>query len=198
MPRSLGFANAGIEGFVLAGGRSTRFGSNKALALVDGRPLLVHALHAVRTLGIEPRVVCSDPFPYRKWASAFVLSERPGLGPLEAVRAGLSGSTASWNLIVTADMPGVDPDLLRILLREGSTEPAPECIVCFEDGKGRRHPFPGVYPRSVLSSIESMGDGGSMHRLLDETKARVLGPEALPAGVHPTAPARNINRPEDL
>ena len=217
-----------VEAFVLAGGHSSRFGSNKALALFRGKPLLVRALDAVREAGLaNPRVVCRDPDPYRGWATAFVLSERPGRGPAEAARAALASSAAPWVLLLAADMPEVDGALLRLLLRVGlqradpgdpGTEPRAgrleqgrsrrepasagdrprHLAVCFEAPPGRRHPLPGLYHRLLLERFPRLGEAPSLHRLLEEARALVLGPDAVGEGAVLERSLRNVNRPEDL
>jgi molybdopterin-guanine dinucleotide biosynthesis protein A len=76
-----------ILGAILAGGRASRFGSNKALALYRGEPLIAHA---ARTLGrqVETVVVCGGD---RLLPGVVHLSDRPksGLGPLGGLAAAL-------------------------------------------------------------------------------------------------------------
>lgn len=183
---------------MLAGGASSRFGSDKTLAVYEGRPLIVHALDALRGLGLDPRVVTSDPAAYWEWGSAFVLGERPGMGPAEGVRAALVSTRASWSLVLSADMPRVDAGALRVLLRGAeATDPAPGAV-CFADGAGRRHPFPGLYSRAGLTVLGRADEGASMQRILDEIGASFLGPGAMPSGVDLDAVLWNVNRPEDL
>ncbi|MDM7914318.1 MAG: NTP transferase domain-containing protein, partial [Candidatus Eisenbacteria bacterium] len=82
--------NERVSGFVLAGGASRRFGSNKALATHRGRSLLALALRAMRELNIHPRIVAPDPAPFRRYRAPVLTGERPGLGPVEGVRVALT------------------------------------------------------------------------------------------------------------
>jgi len=185
-----------LEGFVLAGGGSTRFGSNKALAPFAGRPLLAHAVRALRGLGLAPRVVTRDPAPYRELAAAFVLGERAGQGPAEGLRAALAASARPWALVLGADMPGVDAALLRRLLPEAGEPPAgggPRAF-CFEEAGGRRHPLPGLYHRSLAADVEALGPAPALMAVLDAAGVRAVRVEAGPAGRR----LRSVNRPEDL
>jgi len=188
-----------VRGFVLAGGASSRFGSDKTLVSYKGRPLVVHALDALRDLGQNPRVVTSDAAAYRRWTSAFVLGEHPGMGPAEGVRAALASTRAPWSLVLSADMPRVDARLLRVLLRGAEAAvPEPSGAVCFIDGAGRRHPFPGLYSRSGISVFARLDPGTSMQRFLEESGATFLGPETARSEVDLDAALWNVNRPEDL
>lgn len=74
-----------LVGAVLAGGQSRRFGSDKALAMVAGRPLIAHALDALR-VQTDDVVVCG-----RNWPGVRSLDDRPGpgLGPLGGLYAAL-------------------------------------------------------------------------------------------------------------
>gem|GEM_PF-3652934 len=137
-----------FEGFVLAGGASKRFGSDKALAVYRGRTLLEHALAAVEGTGAFPRVVTREIEPYRPYARAFITSERPNLGPVEGLRAALRACSKPWALVVGTDMPGVTGAVLRRLLaagaeRGGAAPALPQAdaeVSGTPDGKRRRRP----------------------------------------------------------
>ncbi|MFW2830345.1 molybdenum cofactor guanylyltransferase [Sphingomonas sp. ID0503] len=75
-----------VLGAVLAGGRSTRFGSDKALAVLDGKPLIEHAIAALRA-HCETVVICG-----RSWQGFETLEDRPagGCGPLAGLNAALA------------------------------------------------------------------------------------------------------------
>src|SRR5262245_27855741 len=105
-----------VDGFILAGGKASRFGSDKALAIWNGKPLLAHSMDALLGLGFTPRVVCRDPLPYFEYAKAFVTSERPDLGPLEGLRVALRSCSQEFALVHTADMPLINKSHLQTLL----------------------------------------------------------------------------------
>lgn len=180
---------ADIRGFVLAGGRSSRFGSDKALHPVGGKPLLAHALDAIRELGLVPSVVAPDARPYAALADAFVTGERPGHGPLEGLRAALAACTAPWALVLSADMPGVQARVLARLVHAAHVT----CdAVVFADTAGRRHPFPGLYAASLRAAADALPGDAAMAALLDAARVRVADPGDARAVL------RNVNRPEDL
>lgn len=185
-----------MQGFVLAGGGSTRFGSDKGLALFQGRPLIQWALTALRGLDSAPRVVTRDPSAYCGLTSAFVTGESPGQGPIEGLRAALASTTAPWSLVVSVDMPDVNTRILEVLVH-GRDETDRTRPVVFTIGD-RLHPFPGLYPGTLLGAFESLDSGTSMHRLLEVAGAVKLGSDRLPEDVDPTRIFRNVNRPEDL
>lgn len=197
-----------MQGFVLAGGGSRRFGSDKGLALFQGRPLIQWALTALRGLDFTPRVVTRNPSAYRGLTSAFVTGESPGEGPVEGLRAALASTTAPWSLVVSVDMPGVSARVLEVLVR-GRDE---SCAMKRGEAPGvtgrirpvvftigdRMYPFPGLYPGTLLGACESLGPGASMHRLLEVAGAVKLGSDRFPRGTDPAPIFRNVNTPRDL
>ena len=178
-----------VEGFILAGGKSSRFGSDKALAIWKGKPLLLHAIAALKDFGLTSRVVCRDPLPYLEYAKAFVTSERPDLGPLEGLRVALKSSSHEFALALTADMPLITKTHLQKLLASHATGTA----VVYVSADKIRHPFPGLYPRSALPVIESFTSGSSVQALLDRIPLRELAPDS-----GTTAALRGVNTPEEL
>lgn len=74
-----------ILGAVLAGGRSSRFGSDKALALLDGKPLIDHATAAI-TPYVQEVVICGRERP---GFAGIVDRPTPGQGPLGGINAAL-------------------------------------------------------------------------------------------------------------
>jgi molybdopterin-guanine dinucleotide biosynthesis protein A len=185
-----------VEGFILAGGKSSRFGGDKALATWNGRPLLAHSTTALNDLMLTPRVVCRDPLPYFKLAKAFVTSERPDLGPLEGLRVALKSCLHEFALVLSADMPLVRAHHLYpflAIIEELTLTVAPTMAAVFKSAGGIRHPFPGLYPRSALSVIDSLPTASSLQALLDRIPLRELepDPEMLSA-------LRGVNTPADL
>ena len=74
-----------ILGAIIAGGQSRRFGSDKALALVDGKPLIAHVIDALEQQ-VDAVVMCG-----RQWPGLPSIADRPGSdqGPLGGICAAL-------------------------------------------------------------------------------------------------------------
>jgi molybdopterin-guanine dinucleotide biosynthesis protein A len=106
---------------VLAGGRSTRMGRDKALLDWRGRPLLERQLDALRAAGVDDVRVSGDRPDYGGVADA-----RPGLGPLGGL-AGVAGAVAGEAdlVVIPVDMPLLGAALLRRLRAE---QPPARCL----------------------------------------------------------------------
>lgn len=109
-----------LLGAVLAGGQSRRFGSDKALALLDGKPLIEHAIAALAAQ-TDAVIVCG-----REGGSPD--RPAPGLGPLGGINAALHKATArSFDAVLTCpcDLPLLPPDLAARLAGGGYVEAMP-------------------------------------------------------------------------
>jgi molybdenum cofactor guanylyltransferase len=103
-----------ILGVVLAGGRSRRFGSDKALALLEGRRLIDHAIDALAAQCATVAVLG------RPWQRGLALADRPacGIGPLAGLAAALhhaAGHGFASVLCVACDTVGLPADLAVLL-----------------------------------------------------------------------------------
>lgn len=76
-----------LLGAILAGGQSRRFGSDKAMVLFEGRPLIAHATASLR-VWVDDIVICGRASPV-EGAVSLVDRPRAGLGPLGGIGAAL-------------------------------------------------------------------------------------------------------------
>lgn len=108
-------------GVVLAGGRSSRMGRDKALLDWHGRPLLERQLAVLREAGVDDARVSGHRPRYRGVADAL-----PGAGPLGGL-AGIAGALDgdAELLVIPVDMPLLQATLLRRLRDE---RPQARCL----------------------------------------------------------------------
>jgi molybdenum cofactor guanylyltransferase len=100
----------------LAGGRSARFGSDKALALFRGAPLLQTVLRGLRAEFEEVLVVAKRAEPYAAFGARIVLDRSNLYTPLSGLEAGLAAASSPVVFCCAADMPfAADAALLDAL-----------------------------------------------------------------------------------
>jgi molybdopterin-guanine dinucleotide biosynthesis protein A len=148
-------------GFVLAGGWSSRMGTDKALALFAGAPLIRAALDIFAVAGLTARIAGARS-PLAAFAEE-IADTFPEAGPLGGIHAGLSASEAEWNLFLPVDMPLMPSSLLRCLLERVALTGSPVTATRLN---GRLEPFPVVLHRNVLRLVTQRLKGGdaSCHR----------------------------------
>ncbi len=171
-----------ILGVVLAGGKSSRFGSDKALAELDGHTLISRAVDALS--GWCEYVVVAG----RATAPAPTLPDwpAPGMGPLGGLAAALhlardEGYEAVLSLGV--DSAGLPDDLPGWL--GARTLPIAAAYVASQ-------PVIGLWPVSTAAAIEAILTGPSSHSL--RALAEMTGARAVTL----PSPPENINTPADL
>lgn len=105
-----------VEGFVLAGAMSRRFGRPKALLELAGEPLARRAVRLLRLVASEVCVVSSHPEWFEGWGVATLVDPEPGGGPLGGIWSALRNTAAERALVVPCDMPLLTARFLEALL----------------------------------------------------------------------------------
>src|SRR5215471_7374392 len=103
-----------FAGFVLAGGKSTRMGQDKAALSLNGRTLLEHSLAALQGVCHEVAILGK----YELYGTLAPVYEDifPGCGPLGGIHAALANSHTHHNLIIAVDTPFLAPEFLSYLV----------------------------------------------------------------------------------
>src|SRR4051794_13836057 len=100
------------SGWVLAGGRSSRMGRDKALLDLGSGPLAAQVAGLIaQTCGSATLV--GDPARYADLGFPIIPDNAPGLGPLSGIEAALAATASDWNLIVACDMPLLSPAIFE-------------------------------------------------------------------------------------
>jgi molybdopterin-guanine dinucleotide biosynthesis protein A len=114
-------------GYVLAGGASTRFGTDKALVEVGGTPMLERMLRLLRSVTEQVKIV-AVPAKYAGFGAETVDDGWPGEGPLGGIITALEDAAkstqAGWNLIVSCDMPFLTREWLTFLCERAAMSKA--------------------------------------------------------------------------
>src|SRR5215469_2143568 len=103
-----------VSAFILAGGRSTRMGTDKAFVMLDGRTLLARMLELARSVCADVRIV-GDRTKFGAFA-AVVEDIFPTCGPLGGIHAALRSSKTDLNLIFAVDIPFLSTEFLQFMI----------------------------------------------------------------------------------
>lgn len=166
-----------ILGAVLAGGMSRRFGTDKALAQLDGRSLLSRAVEQLEGLCDSVVVVGRETAPARTlpdWPA-------PNMGPLGGLAAALNhAEDMGYDAVLTCavDSLGLPDDLVARL------SPAPRFVGA--------QPVIGLWPCEAAAPLRALLEGDGRHSML--AFAEAIGADAVAL---PRDPA-NLNTPDDL
>lgn len=148
---------------VLAGGRSSRFGGDKALAPLRGRSLIEHVVAQLKALFAEVILSTDDPGRYRFLGLETAVDSAPGRGPLAGIGGALRAARHDRVFVVACDIPFVDGALVERLVEAAASA---DCALPILDGR-HVEPLFAVYRRRVLPIVEELlRSGGGPVRLL--------------------------------
>ncbi|RLE32598.1 hypothetical protein DRJ58_05075 [Candidatus Acetothermia bacterium] len=186
----------GLSGAILAGGEGKRLRGDKARLVVGKRPVLIQLIDLLQEVCGEVVVAIGKRRPLPFPVEAPLVGDRfPGKGPLAGIHAALSATSGEACLVLACDMPFVRRELIGALLKRKK----PSRTVVFAIG-GYLEPFPGIYPRSLLSRLEEALIEGELgvQELLRRVPCVVL-PESLARRADPGLISfTNVNAPQDL
>ena len=199
--------NAPAPAYILAGGRSRRFGSDKALADRGGEPAIVRLRRDLLAAGApDVTAVARHPGAYAPQGVRTIADLRAGTGPLAGLEAALSDALvrhdADWVLLASCDLlarPASWIDPLWDAAEGGRTAAAFRSDPSGSDPSGagpRWQPFPGLYHTALLPAVRRLLDDPAAKRsyqaLLTAVGARAA---ARPPDVPPPA---SFNTPAEL
>jgi molybdopterin-guanine dinucleotide biosynthesis protein A len=137
-----------LTGIVLAGGKSRRFGTNKALMEIHGKKLAEYAINLLEKFCSSILISTNEPLPFNYEQIADI---QPDLGPVMGIYSCLNQSKTPYNLILSCDMPLVNEGLISFLIEQIDKE---KIIVPVHDND-LYEPLCAIYPTSCF---KAMGD----------------------------------------
>ena len=185
---------AGVAGVILAGGKSSRMGRNKALLLYNGKPLIESIYNTMAELFTHVAVVTNTPEEYSFLPCPKIADIHPGKGSIAGIHAGLSWSPEERIFVVGCDMPFLEQELIRWLAAGLGSETAlvPQTPGGFE-------PLHSFYSKEALPFLDEAlnSDRVRIIDLLELMQAKTI-PAAEIAGISPDFRSFiNLNTPED-
>jgi len=181
-----------LRAFLLAGGRSSRMGQDKALLPIHGQPLVEQMLARLRALGLE----------------ATICGNRPDLAAYATILPDAAeASPAELNLVLAVDLPALPVEFLRWLTLRAALTGAPATIPY---ALGRPQPLCAVYHRNLAPGLrQSLASGdyrimSAVHRVASRIDTFMVEQVAAAGAFSLTPPLppvytwfRNLNTPQD-
>lgn len=186
-------------GAVLAGGKSSRMGQNKAAMAISGETLLHRlvrrlsaAVDEVLVIGLSPSMPALSPTEARVVGDIV-----PAAGPLGGLYTALSATTCDRVFLAACDMPFVQPGLVRAMLALSEANVAIEAVVV-PDAQ-RAQPLHAVYTKGCLPAVERAlaSEARSLRSLLAQLSVLTIDADVVrdhdPRGIS----TFNVNTPAD-
>jgi molybdopterin-guanine dinucleotide biosynthesis protein A len=187
-------AEFGVTAFVLAGGKSSRMGSDKAFLRLGDETLLSLALKAAGAVARDVHIVGD-----RQKFAAFdrvVEDVYRGQGPLGGIHAALSSSATELNLVLAVDLPFLGADLLEYMLSRARESKATITVPLVGE---RLQPLCAVYRRGFAEVAErSLREGkNKIDSLFASVATCVIEEDELVRAGFSAEMFRNLNTPEE-
>jgi molybdopterin-guanine dinucleotide biosynthesis protein A len=178
----------------MAGGKSRRFGRDKALLTINGETLLARTLQTLGRVTSDLLVVGPPQRQHEAGAARVVPDEYPDSGPLGGIYTALRASALEHVLVVACDMPLLNVDLLRYLL---TIKDGWDVVLPRVDGHGEQ--LHAVYATACLDPMQRRLDSGEykIDRLFADVRVRTVEEDELRRHDPELQSFWNINTPAD-
>nr|WP_279342436.1 molybdenum cofactor guanylyltransferase [Geotalea sp. SG265] len=183
-----------VTGVILAGGTSSRMGSNKALLPYRGRRLIETVYGRLTAVFSEVLVVTNVPQQYRFLPCMKVRDVFAGGGALAGIHAGLCHSGSPVAFVVACDMPYLDSDFIRHMALR-----AADADVVIPKGSAGLEPLHAIYGRACLPAMEASLARGEkkISSFFAEVDIEIVPEEEIASFDPAFKYFRNINTPMD-
>lgn len=137
-----------ITGIILAGGKSSRMGSDKGFLILKNKPFIQYSIDALRPL-VSDIIIVSDHSRYDSLGFKRVTDHIKEAGPISGIFSGLEASKTDYNLILSCDIPLITTKVLEILI--DAIDDATEIIQA--ESSGKTMPLVALYKNTVKSKF---------------------------------------------
>ncbi|MEB3279348.1 MAG: molybdenum cofactor guanylyltransferase [Lyngbya sp.] len=191
-------SDSAIAALILAGGKSSRMGRDKALIEWEGKPFLTRVCQVAGCCCSSVYVLTSWPERYRDIVSESVQflpeSSPVGQGPLVALTDGLTQIDAEWVLLLACDLPQLQPEILQDWMSQ-LTEVSQSTLAVVPRQESGWEPLCGFYRRTALTALQAFiqQGGRSFQTWLSQVPVHPLR-----LGQTITPMLFNCNTPQDL
>jgi molybdopterin-guanine dinucleotide biosynthesis protein A len=152
-----------LPGYILAGGASSRFGSDKARAVIDGTPLIRRVADGLAGVCAPVTAVAQTADAYADLGLCTIPDAAPGCGPVQGLLTALTHRAQSlgpgWVLLTACDTLPRSTAIYAALIEACRGLPEDGCaLACQTD---RWHPMPGLFHTGLIAPLAAyLADGG--------------------------------------
>ena len=185
-----------MTAIILAGGKSSRMGRDKAFMKIGRTNLIKRELEILRKIFKEILIVANKPKKYRFSRNVKVMKDIiPNLGPLGGLYSGLKASDTKYNFVAGCDMPFLNPDLIRYMMKSKKNYD-----VVVPKANGRMHPLFGIYSKKCIPAIEENLKEGrrNVSSIFPKMRTKVVSGKDIVPLDNKMYSLMNINTPDDL
>jgi molybdopterin-guanine dinucleotide biosynthesis protein A len=183
-----------ISAFIIAGGKSSRFGEDKALFIYRGMPLIALVAKVVGSVLGPPSIIADEGERFGFLGLPCYGDLLHGTGPFGGVYSALAYAATERAFVFACDMPELDPGLIRFMAGESKGFDVTVPLV-----NGNYEPLHAVYAKSCLGLMEMRIKQGQRRIVgfYGEVSARTVSEDEIRRFADPSRVFRNINYPHE-
>jgi len=157
-----------LSAAIIAGGKSRRFGSPKALAVLGNTTLIDYAIHTARAISEEIVISYGDDNLFAGKSIPVIPDEIPGCGPLGGIYTVLLHAKTSWAAVLPCDLPLLNSQIYEILFAARRKD----CPVVALSERGVE-PLVSIWPQNLADPLGEFIQKGefALHKVVRELKA---------------------------
>ena len=130
-----------VNGYILAGGKSSRMGTDKGLLLFEGKPMIQYVIEQMQPIFDKLVIVSNNP-EYEKFGLEVIPDLIKDIGPAGGIYTALHHSEAKLNFMVSCDMPFLTKEAIAFIVKN-----ADENQIVLLENQGKLEPLFGIYTR---------------------------------------------------
>ena len=185
---------------IMAGGKSSRMGTDKSFVPLLGKPMIEHILEQVSGLDQDETILITNrPQEYDHLVVPMFGDVLPEKGSLGGIYTAIRSSRGEYTFVIACDMPFINPALMRYMITLRTEQGGPYDVIV-PRVEGHPQGLHAIYGKACLEPIRSRLDANRLKVIgfYDQVRVRYLDPVEY-ARLDPDGLAlHNINTPEEL
>jgi molybdenum cofactor guanylyltransferase len=179
-----------ISAFIIAGGKSSRFGEDKALFKYRGRPLIEHVIEALLPVFTRIAIVGNNAEKFKYLGFPTFDDIITGIGPLGGVHSALHNAATERVFIFACDMPGLDSGLIQSMIELSDNFDVVVPVI-----NGFYEPLHAIYSKSCIAPIDKLVQDGErqIFRFFEQVAVRPVTADEIRVYADPETAFKNIN-----
>lgn len=178
-----------VGAIILAGGKSSRMGTDKGLLELKGKPMVAHVIDAIKFI-TDDIIIISDKAAYKNFGVPVFEDLIKNAGPLAGIYTGLKNTKHQKNIVVSCDVPFVSEKLLQYLINL-----CKNYDVTIPVSNNKTHQVIGVYDKKCSEVFKKELDNNQLKMKVALEKINL---NVVDANQFDLKEFINVNTPEEL
>ncbi len=159
-----------INGYILAGGKSSRMGTDKGLLQFRGKPLIGYTIEKLKP-AVSELVIVSNNSDYSAFGLEVISDIIKDAGPAGGIHSALNHTKSKLNIIVSCDMPFISIETINFLIRNSGNSQ-----IVLTEHNNKKEPLFALYSKDCLDEWESLilKNILSLQKLILNFNARII------------------------